>query len=197
MNATSTLDRFIPAPRLRETDHVDVRATLGRAWQATRNLDAARAPAIRALFALRTLPARLSGGHADTQRMRIEDITSSMHGFRVLDERPGTSIAIGAIGKVWQPDIEYADLATAIDFAAFAEPGWAKVAWELRCEPLGQQVTRIILELRVSATDEQSWQRFRRYFTIVGPFSHFIRRQVLAMLARELGEADAAALTAT
>ena len=57
----------------------------------------------------------------------------------------------------------------------------------MRCEPRGAQITHIVLELRVSATDEESWLRFRRYFAIVGPFSHFIRRQVLAMLANELG----------
>lgn len=184
----AALDRLIPAPRLCQIDHVDVGAPQARAWAAARQLDFASSPFVRALFALRTIPTRLRGGRAETAQMRIDDITQSRHGFRVLDETPGTSIAVGAIGKVWQPDIEFAEIGDAASFAAFNDRGWVKVAWELRCEPRGESVARVALELRVAATDEEAWRRFSRYFALVGPFSHFIRRHMLATLARQLGD---------
>jgi hypothetical protein len=39
----------------------------------------------------------------------------------------------------------------------------------------------------VSATDDEAWSRFRRYFRLIGPGSHFIRRVLLAQLERDLG----------
>jgi hypothetical protein len=183
----TALDRLIPAPRLQQIDHVDVGAPQARTWDAVRQLDFASAPLVRALFALRTIPTRLRGGRAETMRMRIDDITKSRHGFRILEETSGSSIAVGAIGKVWQPDIEFADLGDAPSFAAFDAPGWVKVAWELRSEPRGENVTRVVLELRVAATDGDAWRRFSAYFALIGPFSHFIRRHMLATLAHQLG----------
>ncbi len=183
----TALARAIAVPRLHQLDHIDVGVPQARAWEAVRHLDFSSAPLVRALFALRTIPGRLSGGRVEPLRMSIDDVTSAAHGFRILDERPGSSITVGAIGKVWQPDIEFTDFEDAGRFAAFDEAGWVKVAWELRCEPRGATVTRVEIDLRVSATDEDSWRRFKRYFRLIGPFSHFIRRHMLARLARQLG----------
>jgi hypothetical protein len=182
----SSLDAFIASPRLHQVDYVDVGASQTFAWGTVRHLDMARWPLVRGLFSVRTLPERLRGHDVEKTTMRLDDIGAGGKGFRILDERPGESITLGAIGKVWQPNIEYADVPPD-RFAAFAEPGWAKVAWELRCEPHGVGVTRVVVDLRVTTTDETSWQRFRRYFALIGPFSHLIRRYVLGMLARELG----------
>jgi hypothetical protein len=46
-------------------------------------------------------------------------------------------------------------------------------------------------ELRVDATDDDSWRKFRRYFRLIGPGSHFIRRTLLASLTSELGTPEA------
>ena len=37
---------------------------------------------------------------------------------------------------------------------------------------------------------EDAWRRFRRYFTVIGPFSRLIRRSLLAEIARDLGDED-------
>jgi hypothetical protein len=182
----AALDLLIPTPLLRQIDDVDVGVSQQKAWQTVRHIDLARSPLVRALFALRTMPERIHGETAETPSLRIEDITAKGNGFRILDEQPGKAITVGAIGKVWQPNIEYADVQPD-RFAAFAEPGWVKVAWELRCEPRGKTVTRVVVELRVNATDDESWGRFKRYFQWIGPFSHLIRRHMLGLLVRELG----------
>jgi hypothetical protein len=182
----TALDRFIPSPRLCEIDQVEVNCSIDRAWTAVRHVDMARSPIVRGLFALRTLPQRLRGRTAAAESLRIDDITANADGFRILDERPGESVTVAAIGKVWQLNIPFVQVPPD-RFAAFDEPGWVKVAWQLRCEALATALTRIAVEVRVSATDEASWRRFKRYFRFIGPFSRFIRRHVLAMLAQELG----------
>ncbi len=180
------LDRFIPSPRLCEIDHVEVNCPIDRAWTAVRHVDMARSPVVRGLFAVRTLPQRLRGRTSTAESLRIDDITANADGFRILDERPGESVTVGAIGKVWQPNIPFVQV-PAERFAAFDEPGWVKVAWELRCMAVSDATTQIAVEVRVSATDDGSWRRFKRYFLLIGPFSRFIRRHMLGMLARQLG----------
>ena len=65
-----------------------------------------------------------------------------------------------------------------------------KVAWAIRVSPLGERATHLELEVRVSATDDAAWRRFRRYFRLIGPASRFIRRSLLRALARELGRPE-------
>src|SRR5271166_756033 len=122
----AALDGLILKPRLDQIDYVDVGVPQARAWEAARRFDFASSPLVRSLFALRTLPTRLHGGRAETARMRIDDMTASPRGFRIFEET-ASSVAVGAIGKVWQPDIEFAQVDDAAGFAAFDEPGWIKV----------------------------------------------------------------------
>ncbi len=182
------LDQLIPTPRLLELDHAEVAAPPERVWELLRHGDLGRSPLIRALFAIRTLPDRLRGEHPDTA-VRIDDLRSTLEkpGFQVLSEDAPRAFAVGAIGKVWELEIPFVHVPSPSSFCEFREPGFAKVAWEVCVTPLGVEDSRVDFELRVDATDDESWQRFRRYFRIIGPASHFIRRTVLAWLVRELG----------
>ena len=65
-----------------------------------------------------------------------------------------------------------------------------KVAWAIRLSPLDEGSTHLELEVRVSATDDAAWRRFRRYFHLIGPGSRYIRRSLLRALGRELGRAE-------
>lgn len=179
------LDRFVPASQLRQLDHIDVGSPLDRTWRAVRDIDLGRSPFVAVLFGMRTLPDRIFGRAARHQHLRLDDLTAPDSGFRILAEGP-ESITVGAIGKVWQPRISFTQV-PADEYAAFHKPGWLKVAWELRCEARGSGVTRIVIEVRVAATDDDAWRRFVHYFRVIGPFSHFIRRHMLSLMARDLG----------
>jgi hypothetical protein len=177
----SLLSRFIPEPRLREVDHVDVGAPAERAYAAARHVDLGASPIARALFALRTRDAHPS--------LRIDDLTAAGPGFRILGDEPGVGFAVGAIGKVWRGDIPFIDVPPE-RYAAFDEPGYVKVAWEIRCEALPGDTTRIVVEVRATATDEATFRLFRRYFRLIGPFSRLIRRDALRRLRRDLGPSE-------
>ena len=184
------LDRFLPEPRLVEIDHADIGAPPERAFEVIRDFDMSRSPLVRTLFELRTVPDMLAGRMTEDIKLRIADIgRGQAPGFRVLSEVPGRSLTIGAIGKVWEPQIPFVDVSPDT-YAAFAEPGYAKVAWELRCEPHGA-ATRVVLEVRIGATSDEAWDKTRRYFRLIGPFSRWIRRHLLALAQEELGTEEA------
>lgn len=182
------LEQLIPTPRLLEIDHVDLAASPDQVWQLVRHGDLNRSPLIQTLFWLRQLPGRLHG-HTEPTRLRIDDLKSTPEqpGFQVLAEHAPCEFAVGAIGKVWQPEIPFVHVADAAEFAAFQQPGFVKVAWSIRLLPYGERCARLELEVRVDATDQESWHKFEKYFRLIGPGSHFIRHVLLSGLADELG----------
>jgi hypothetical protein len=180
----TALDALIPAPRLREVHGVDLDIGPEEAWTRVRHGDLARARSIRALFALRTLPERVAGRGRQPAGIRVDDLVSTAErpGFQVLAETAPCEVAVGAIGKVWRLEIPFVHVADAGAYAAFARPGFVKVTWALRVLPRDGARARVEVEVRVDATDRESWARFRRYFRLIGPFSRWIRRTMLAGL---------------
>jgi hypothetical protein len=182
---------FMPRCSLRQVDRVAVAAPPEHAYALARGLDMGRVGAVRALFALRVLPDRITARARRRPRpaplsLRIDDITRAGTGFMLLAEAPGREVVVGSAGKFWRPTIAYAPV-TPATFAAFEEAGFGKLAWCIRVDPRDVGGSWIAVELRVGATDAASLARFRRYWRLVGPFSHAIRRAMLRALRRELG----------
>jgi hypothetical protein len=185
------LDQVLPTPRLVEVDRVEVAAPANDVWALVRHADlGASLPLVRALFAIRTAHERGDGAVV----LRLDDLRSSVErpGFQVLVDDPPREVVVGAIGKVWQLDIPFVHVADSAAFLRFAEPGFIKVAWALRVMRRGDRDARIEVEVRVDATDEASWRKFRAYFALIGAGSRFIRRTLLASLVERLGSPDAA-----
>lgn len=187
------LDRHMSAYSLRQVDRILVVADPERAWRAVRDVDLYQLGIARALFGLRGLPDRVLARvrRAPTpaaQTARIDDFTGPGRGFQILDEAAGRELVIGSIGAFWKPSIPFVEVERD-RFAAFAEPGWGKLAYALRVDPAVRGGSWITFDLRVDATDRASWAKFRRYWWLIGRFSHLIRRQLLGWFERELGAA--------
>lgn len=182
------LEQLIPVPRKVESDSVDLAAPPDLVWAYVRHADLGDSPLTRALFALRTLPsAHDAAAPATTHQLH----SSSTHpGFQLLGEDPGRELTVGAIGRVWQLDIPFEHVEGADACVRFARPGWIKVAWSIRLEPLGQAATRLRFELRVDATDEVAWRLFARYWLLIGPASHFLRTMLLRRLRQHFGSLE-------
>ncbi|MFO0757874.1 MAG: hypothetical protein U0359_15365 [Byssovorax sp.] len=186
------LEDLIPAPRKLEVSSVDLDAPPDAVWAHVRHGDLGDSWISRALFDIRTIPSRLAGERPERAELRIDALRSTPErpGFQVLGDEEH-ELTVGAIGKVWQLDIPFTHVDGPAAFAAFAEPGWVKVAWAIRVEPLGDAGSRVRFEVRVDATDDASWARFTLYWRVIGPGSHFIRRTLLAGLRRRFGKIGA------
>jgi hypothetical protein len=180
MNA---LDRLIPEPQLVEIDRMTVDAPAAVVWASLRHGELAQTWPIRTLFKLRTLMMPRAQGTASA--IRLDELHSSPDrpGFQILVEDPPHGLAVGAIGKVWRLQIPFVHVANAAEYARFSDSGFAKVAWMIRVRPRDFDTCLVELEVRVSATDTRSWNKFRRYFRVVGPFSRYIRRSLLRAIA--------------
>lgn len=181
------LQRHLPAPRIVELHRITVKAPPAEAWEAARHFDGASIPWVRLVFDLRELPARLLHGAAAEvdRRLGVDQVVDAGHGFFVVEEQPGREVVVGAVGRFWQSRIPFAAV-TPATFADFAAPGWGKVAWAIGVEPFATG-SAITFEVRVTATDEDSWRALQRYFRVIGPVSKLIRASVMAHLEAQLG----------
>ena len=173
------LDRFMPACEVRERHEIRVAAAADVTYGAALALDLHRSRLVSAIFRGRELlmgvdpsaPALAGSLLAETQAL----------GWRVLAEKPGREIVVGAVTRPWEPDVRFRGLAPE-EFVGFNEPGYVKIAWTLAAEPLGPSQSRAVTETRVVATDADARARFRRYWAVMSPGILLIRKLALRRL---------------
>lgn len=161
-----TLADALPVYHHNERHSIHVAASPERALAAARETSLEDVPVVRALFRLRGLRAAPSGSLWDA-------LVSE--GFQPFRED-----TLVLIGKPWSPG---GGIRRVDDFVAFVEPGWAKMAMDLRAVPDGGGA-RIETETRVYLTDAAARRRFAAYWLVIRPFSGFTRRRWLKAAKR-------------
>ena len=175
------LDDLIPSPRytLRHSRAID--ASPEDVWDALHELPVSAFPLTWSLEALRLLPARIAGKtHPPLAGRSFLEITP----IPVLFSRRPRIVILGGISQAWR--LGGGATPQALDAAAlrgWSQPGWIKVAMDVRLEPI-HQGTSLRTETRVIVTDPRSDRAFARYWLIVRPAAATIRREVLRVTAR-------------
>jgi hypothetical protein len=106
----------------------------------------------------------------------------------LLLARDDRQIALGLVGKLWRPVIEYASVPDVEAFRAFATPGYAKTIYALSADELEDGRTQLSAVMRTATTDEQARRWFGRYWTLgVGAGAHVLARSLLEA-ARDAAE---------
>ena len=176
------LDRFMPLYDVAERHHVRIHAPAEVTLAAASEMNLLELPVARALFRARAL---ILGAKPDTTRRPtgLLPLVESI-GWGVLAEIPGREIVVGSITKPWEANVTFRALPPGV-FAAFRDPGFAKIVWTLRADPLGANDSVFRTETRVATTDETSRARFRRYWSLLSPGILLTRRISLGPLKRE------------
>ena len=133
----------------------------------------------KALFLLRGYGRRALSTGAGTLPEKIVRF-----GFTKLDEAPGREVVFGIAGRFWRPAGDLRHLADREAFLAFAEDGCVKGAWNLRVDPTDDGSSVLSTETRTAYYGPDARRKFRRYWTLVGPFSGLIRRALLRGVRR-------------
>jgi hypothetical protein len=176
------LDAFMPDYEVVERHHIEVAAPAGVTLAAAREMDLLGAPLVRAIFRGREM---LLGADPDgEQRPKgLLALTQSL-GWRVLAEVPGREVVVGAATKPWEANPVFHSVGAA-HFAGFDAPGYVKILWTLRADPVSPAESIFRTETRVLATDPDSRAKFRRYWAWLSPGIVLIRRMMLASVKAE------------
>lgn len=159
--ADPLLDHFMPGFEVVERHHIGVEAPAEVTLAAAKALDIQSSPIVRGIFKAR---ARVMGAQGtDLPHEGLVEQVVSM-GWGVLADTPG-EIVLGAVTKPWEPSPVFRALAPD-QFAAFAEPGFVKIVWSLRADPVSQERSVFRTETRAVATDPDARARFRRYWAL-------------------------------
>jgi hypothetical protein len=173
------LDDALPKYEFAERHHKHVAAPPEWALEAAKDATPAEMRFVRSLFALRSLPARLTRGGAlpaDPTRSLAAQMVE--FGFVPLGEEE-REVVFGYVGQPWHlAGGSMPRLRTAREWLDFAEPGYVKAAMSFWAVAEGQG-TRLETETRIHATDPLSRRRFARYWRVIRPGSGVIRRSWL------------------
>jgi hypothetical protein len=161
-----SLTDALPVYHHHERHTILVSATPERALAAAREARLEDVPLVRVLFRLRGLRAAPRGPVWDALLAQ---------GFQMLGDD-----TLVLVGKPWSPR---GSLRAVADFVAFAEPGYAKMAMDLRAVPDGDGA-RLETETRIFLTDASARRRFRAYWLVIRPFSGLVRRAWLRAAKR-------------
>lgn len=188
------IDRYLPNFDVTIVEHVVIEADRSTTWQALRDLDlmTIRTPLIDAAMFVRSLPGKVASwrGHARPEAPPPEELklvgdSPGIEGWLFLGENPQHEIALGAVGRFWQPDITWYDVTTMSpdEFRDFDAPGWGRIAASFTLRSYGEHRTLASYEARTATADAVSARRFVRYWTLVRPFVGSIMRAALSALA--------------
>jgi hypothetical protein len=178
----SFLDRFMSRYDVVERHRISVVAPADVTLAAAADQDLLRMPLIRAIFRAREIAMRAAAPSNGRPRGLLA-MTKAI-GWGVLAEVPGREVVMGAVTRPWEADVTFRALPPA-EFAAFSEPGFVKIAWTLRADPVDGGTSIFRTETRAVATDAAARERFRKYWAWASPGIALIRRLSLRPLKRE------------
>ena len=181
-NHDELLDQFMPEYEAGGRHHVRVSAPAAITLAAAREMELLQSPVVRAVIRAREL---VLGPKPDTQaRPRGLLAEAQALGWGVLAEVPDREIVVGAVTQPWKANVVFRRLLPD-EFAAFHEPGYVKIVWTLRADPIGIAESVFRTETRAVSTDSETRAKFRWYWSFFSPGMALIRWVSLAPLRRE------------
>jgi len=176
------LDRFMPRCDVVERHQIAVDAPVATTYAVLMAADLQDSRVIQAIFGARELV--LGADPVPATRLRgLVTVTKEL-GWVALAEAPGCEIVMGAVTQPWKANVVFRGLPPDA-FAAFNEPGYVKIVWTLRADPIGPRSSMARTETRAATTDADARKRFRWYWARFSPGIVLIRQILLRLVKRE------------
>jgi hypothetical protein len=173
----------MPVYDVAERHHIHVAAPAEITFAAACEQDLMALPVVRAIFNAREI---LLGRDPDTVTppRGLLALTKSI-GWGVLAEIPGREVVMGAATQPWEANVVFRPVPPT-EFVAFDKPGYVKIVWTLRADPIGADASTFRTETRAVATDAAARAKFRRYWSFLSPGIILIRWASLRPLRTEV-----------
>lgn len=187
----SLLDIYIPTYDVVERHQLNVAAPADLTLAAACKLDS-DSPVMRALFTIRELALTCSTAKERREEDRLkesslpQELAARMKaiGWVVLAEIPGHEVVFGAVTQPWVARPVFQSVRPE-EFAEFNQPGYVKIAWTLRTDPVSAAECIARTETRATTTDATARAKFRRYWSLVLPGIVLIRRILLRAIRQK------------
>jgi hypothetical protein len=165
------IDDFMPRYDFCETHDIKIRAKADNVYRVLNEVDLCESPIIRLLFRVRGMPA----GKTTLRELRKMC-------FEILGENENHEMVLGLTGKFWKINGDLRQI-NSENFQEFNEKGFAKAAWNFSLDEAGG-ATLLKTETRVQCLDEKSRKDFGFYWTLIQPFSGWIRKEMLKTIKK-------------
>lgn len=166
-----------------------VQADADTTYAAIRRVDFLESPVIAVPNLVRVRIDRLvrPSGRSDRPQpvhFGFDQLLEEDGGFHLLAEEPGREVVLGFVGRWWEKGYGRVEW-SAEQFRDFGRPGYAVGAWGFTVLPYGTGTSVLVTDVRVRCTDEEARRKFRRYWTVVGPFVTAMGHPVLGLIRAE------------
>jgi hypothetical protein len=176
------LDQFIPIYEVVERHSISVAAPAETTFSVACEMNLEQSAIIRAIFKGREL---IFGSEPSPPARPLGIVVQAKEwGWGMLAESPGHEIIFGGVTQPWLANPVFRALPPG-EFEAFREPGFVKIAWTLRADPVDEAQSVFLTETRATTTDPVSRAKFRRYWAFLSPGIILIRRMSLRLAKRE------------
>ncbi len=174
---TVLLDELMPQHDVAARYQTLVNALPERTFAALQHADFSQSRVIRLLMGIRTLgrTRRTDPKQSLTERMR-------QAGFIEVARRENEEIVIGVVGRFWQPRSGVIQGLSPKEVLDFQTVGYAKALWNFHLASSSRDETLLSTETRVQVFGSSAQRKFRLYWTVVGPFSGWIRKEMLRLI---------------
>ena len=176
------LDGFMPSYEVVERHHVRVAAPAAVTLAVAREVDLQGSPLVRQIIRTRELILGATPDDRPRPRGLLNEVKAL--GWGVLTDVPEREVVVGAVTKPWEANVTFRALPPD-QFARFNEPGYVKIAWTIRADPISPTESLFRTETRAIATDATARTRFRRYWSFLSPGITVIRWAVLGPVKNE------------
>jgi hypothetical protein len=199
----SLVDLYMPEYEVVDRHHIRVAAPAAITFAAACEMTLSQSPIVRAIFrtrelalgcfscaasiAKRELPACCHASSSQQNEISQQKgflAELKTQGWGVLAEVPGHEIVLGTVTQPWAAKPVFRAVPPD-EFAAFHDPGYVKIVFTLRADPLNSSASMARTETRVATTDPVARAKFRRYWSLVSPGVILIRRTLLRSLKVE------------
>jgi hypothetical protein len=165
------IDDFMPAYDFSETHDIKIRAKAANVFRVLNEVDLCESPVVRLLLRLRGMPAR---------KVTLREFRKSH--FELLGETENQEIVLGLAGKFWKIKGDMRQINSG-NFREFDEKDCAKAAWNFSLAE-ADGATCLMTETRIRCSDENSRKNFGFYWTLIQPFSGWIRKEMLRTIKK-------------
>jgi hypothetical protein len=173
------LDSVMPEYEAIDRHSVRIEAPAALAFEAACAVDLHQSRLVRAIFRGREWMFG-SAKRADEEQPKPLLEWAEQLGWRRMAEVPGREVIFGSVVQPWRADVVFRSVAPH-RFRSFDQPGYVKIVWSLRADPIGSEQCRLATETRVTSTSADARVRFRAYWSALLPGIILIRVAALKL----------------